>query len=211
MSAQKQEEFPRWPPLFTERRQFNREVENEPYIEFLQTPFFNGEEQENVDDGEDNEDEGEEEEVSSEHENKVEGDSNNRGNKDQNPNDEKDAKAYNGLNKVRLFMRGLSGEEDDLHYCDQVEEVASICEQANLEDVMKKTGQGRKHVALLDDRNIRGTILPDKGPSPPGDCRPYLGPLTTQRLGKELSRKVVQISVRHQNSGEANTVRSVSE
>jgi hypothetical protein len=214
MSRERQEEFPRWPPLFAERRQFSREAENETYIEFLQTPWFSGEEheedeeeEEEEDDDDDEEedeeeeeeeDENDEEEVSSEQGNKVEGDKNNKRNKDQNPNDDKGAKACSGPSKVRLFMRGLSGEEDNLHYLDQVEEVASICEQANLEDTMTKTGQDGKHVALLDDRNIRGTILVNKGPSPPGDCRPYLGPLTAQRLGEELSRKVAQISFWYQ-------------
>jgi hypothetical protein len=204
MSRERQGEFPRWPPLFAERRQFSREAENETYIEFLQTSWFSGEEHE--EDEEEEEEEGEEgeegeddeEEVSSEQGNKVEGDKNKRRNKDQNTNDDKGAKVCSGPSKVRLFMRGLSGEEDNLHYLDQVEEVASICEQANLEDTMTKTGQDGKHVALLDDRNIRGTILVNKGPSPPGDCRPYLGPLTAQRLGEELSRKVAQISFWHQ-------------
>jgi hypothetical protein len=178
----------------------------------LQTPWFDGEEDEDEDDvssGDDNDDD--DDDASSEHGDKVEGDRNNRGNKDENRNVDKDAKAYNGQSKVRLFMTGMTGDEDALDYRDQVEEVASICEQANLGELETKTGQDRKHVALLDDRNIRGTILANKGTSPPGDYRPYLGPLNAERLGKELSRKVAQISFWHQSSREANTLRSVSE
>ncbi len=51
MCTRLREESPRelvrckWPALFTERRIFNRSVENEPYIEFLQTPWFGGDEE----------------------------------------------------------------------------------------------------------------------------------------------------------------------
>jgi hypothetical protein len=209
MLAAKKENLSLWPQLFTERRKLNREVENEPYIEFLQTPWFNGqeyeevedededEEQEEGDDGneiegeEDDENDAVEEEVSSGQGNSVEGHRSNVGNKDQNLIIDGNARSGDGPSKVRLFMTGFSGEEDDLHHRDQVEEVASICEQWTREKgVVTKTGKHAKHVALLDDRNSRGNFLTNKGISPSGDCRPYLGPLTSEHLAKELSRKV---------------------
>lgn len=187
MLTEPNEKFPQWPTLFEGRRKFSREAENQSYIKFLQTQLFDGEEDEEEDDisSEDDDD------VSSEHVNKIGGEGNNRENKDKNQNDNKDAETYNGPSKVRLFMTGMTGDEDTLHYRDQVEEVASICEQANLGELGTKTRRDRKHVALLDDRNILGTIFMNKGLSPSGDCRPYLGPLTAQRLGEELTKKVV--------------------
>lgn len=188
MLTEPNEKFPQWPALFEGRRQFSREAENQPYIKFLQTQLFDGEEDEDEDEVSSKDDD---DDVSSEHVNGIEGEGNNRENKDKNQNDNKDSETYNGPSKVRLFMRGMTGDEDTLHYRDQVEEVASICEQANLGELGTKTRQYRKHVALLDDRNILGNTFVNKRLSPPGDCRPYLGPLTAQRLGDELIKKVV--------------------
>jgi hypothetical protein len=181
MQSETHEEFPRqflpcyWPREFTKRRQFNRQAENQPYIEFLQAQY---------DDGDDDEEDdaygssGDEDEVDG-HRGKTE-------NKDENRNDDKDAEACNGRNNVRLFMTGMDGDEDALQYCDQVEQVAGFCKQASSRDLETgTTGKNRKSVALLDDRNDAGTILVKQG-----HCRPYLGPLTSQQLGKELNRKV---------------------
>jgi hypothetical protein len=184
MSTEQNEKFPRWPALFEERRTFCRAAENQPCIEWLQTPSFVGEEDEAEDEDDDD--------VSSEHGQKVGGDGNDTENKDENRNDDRDAETCNWHSKVRLFMAGMTGDEDTLHYRNQVEEVASVCEQASLGELETETGQDGKHVALLDDRNVLGIFMVNKGLSTPpaGYCRPYLGPLTAQRLGEELSRKV---------------------
>ena len=225
MSAESSGRSSLWPQIFTKRRDFCRKSENQPYIEFLQISWFKGEECEGEEEesdgsesgsesegGEDNEDYAEEEDASSGLGNRDEGDTINRRNTDQGLTDDSKAKASNEPSNVRLFMKGFSGgEEDDLYHRDQVEEVASICEQANVEDGMvAKTGKHRKRVALIDDRNIRSTILTDGDISLSGDCRPYLGPLTAEGLGKELRKKVAQIS-RHYRSSNTNTPRSVSE
>lgn len=206
MSAESSGRSSLWPQIFTKRRDFCRKSENQPYIEFLQTLWFEGEEYEGEEEesdesesgsesesegGEYNEDYAEEEDASSGLGNRDEGDTINRRNTDQDLTDDSKAKASNKPSKVRLFMKGCSGEEDDLHHRGQVEEVASICEQANVEDgVVTKTGKHRKRVALIDDRSIRSTILTDGDISPPGDCRPYLGALTAEGLGEELRKKV---------------------
>ena len=196
LSAEKQESLPHWPEIFTKRRYFWREAENEPYIHFLQSTWFKGEEdeQEEDSDGDENEanEDGEastdEEDVSSGQENRDEGHTRNTRTDDQDPVDEDDARSGDGPSIVRLFMRGMSGEEDDLHHRDQVHEFAKICEQANSEPHVAT--EADNHVALLDDRNSLGIVLTHKGVSPPGVCRPYLGPLTAKLLGKELKKKV---------------------
>lgn len=193
MSTEQNEKFPRWPALFEERRIFCRAAENQPCIEWLQTPSFVGEEDEAEDEDDvSSEDNDDDDDVSSEHGQKVGGDGNDTENKDENRNDDKDAETCNGHSKVRLFMAAMTGDEDTLHYRNQVEEVASVCEQASLGELETETGQDGKHVALLDDRNILGIFMVNKGLSTPpaGYCRPYLGPLTAKRLGEELSRKV---------------------
>lgn len=178
MRTDTREEFPHrplrrsWPQEFITRRKFNRQAENQPYIEFLQTPFCDSDEDE--DDGDD--DVGDDD-CSGEDEDEVGG----HGDKSENINE-----------NVRRFMRGMTGDEDTLQYRDQVEQVASFCEQESLEVETRTTGRNRKVVALLDDRNDRGTIVMKQG-----DCRPYLGPLTSQELGKELSKPVAQILFSH--------------
>jgi len=176
MRTDTHEEFPHrslrrcWPREFTTRRKFNRQAENQPYIEFLQTSFCDGDEDEDEDDVGDDECSGEDEDEVSGHRDRSE-------NKDEN---------------VRRFMRGMTGDEDTLQYRDQVEQVASFCEQASLEVETRTTSKNRKVVALLDDRNYHGTIVVKQG-----DCRPYRGPLTSQELGKELSKPVAQILFSH--------------
>jgi hypothetical protein len=180
-----------WPLEFTNRRQFDRKAENQTYIEFLQTRF---------DDGDDDEDDDDDDDVgnSSEDEDEVDGHRDESENKDENRNDDKEGEAYNGHSNVRLFMRGMTGDEDTLQYRDQVEQVASFFEQASRRDF--ETGgtcKNEKRVSLLDDRNDGGTILEKEG-----HCRPCRGPLTSQRLREALSRKVAQIPCLHQRSRE---------
>ena len=195
MSTETLEEFPQWPRIFAERRTFNREAENQTYIEWLQTQKWVGEDDEYGEDDEDEDDlSGDDENgsVLSEQEEKVE-------------KDDQDGEAKNRPSEVRIFMTGLTGDEDALPYRDQVEEVASFCEQAKVRDVGEKPIEGGKNKVLLDDRNIRDTILVNKGLSPPGECRPYLGPLTSQQLEEELRKKVAQVSSCYKISEETKT------
>jgi len=179
-----------WPPeFFRKRRRFDRQAENQPYIEWVQASFGDNDE----DDEDDYVDE------SSEAEDEVEWRRDKSESKGEKGNYYKDAKASKGHGKVRLFMKGMTGDEDKLQYRDQVEQVARFCEQASFREL-------GKHVALLDDRNDGGTILEKNG-----HYRPYQGPLTSQRLCEELRKKVAQISRSYQISRETDTLHSVSE
>jgi hypothetical protein len=193
MSTETHEEYPRhlpcsWPEKFTKRRQFNRPTENVPYIEFLRTPKFPGEDDEANVSSEDEDDEGDE--VSSEHGDEEGPPEEKLQDEDDHRNEDRDSESSGGYSDVRLFMTGLIGDEEALQYNDQVEEVASFCEQTSIGELERKTGQYRKRVALLDDRNICGTALDCQCT---GHCRPYQGPLTSQQLAKELRKKVARI------------------
>lgn len=211
MSTAKKASLSFWPQLFTKRRIFSRQAENQPYIGFFQTPKFDGQEyeedededgdgeQEEGDDENEIEEDGEndamEEAVSSGQGSRGEGCQGDRGGKDQDPIDDGSARSSNGSGNVRLFMTaflGEDGEDGDLHR-DQVEEVASMCEQWTHEKgVVTLADEHGNGVALLDDRNIPDNILTNKGDSdisPSGECRSYLGPLTAELLGTELKRK----------------------
>jgi hypothetical protein len=139
-----------WPQEFTKRRNFSRQAENQPYIEWLQDVFDYGDAGEGEDEAES---EGEDE-----------------------SDDEEEA---DGLGNVRLFMKGMEGDEDALEYRDQVEHVSSFCEQASL-------SESEQRVALLDDRNDGESSLDEH-------FRTYQGPLTPQQLREELSKKVSHI------------------
>jgi hypothetical protein len=171
MTTETEEESPHqpfrqsWPKLFTQRRQFDRGCENQPYIEFLQTQRFEDEDEEYSSIGDDDDD------ISL-----IASDSDTEGNEIPNCN-----------SNVRLFMTGTTGDEE-LEYLDQVEQVASFCEQASVKRGQYGTncGQDMKSMALLDDRITGGTSSSDeKRPS-----RASKGPLTAQQLRDELSRKV---------------------
>jgi len=156
----------------------------------LRTPKFDGEE--------------DDDDVSSELEDEVEveGHREKLENEDEYRNGDKGAESCNERSDVRDFIVGMTGNEETLQYPDQVEQVASFYEQGNFGESETKTGQGRK-VALLDDRNICGTIFVNQGPFQcTGHCRPHLGPLTSEELYEELERKVAHISCSRQSSRE---------
>jgi hypothetical protein len=197
MPTETHEELPRrplqscWPDKFTKRRPFDRPAENQPYIEYLRTPKFIGEE----DEADVSSEEDEEDDVSNENEDEVEGYREKVENEDEYRNENKGAESCNGYGDVRLFMTGATRDEETLKYCDQVEEVASFCEQTSVRELERKTGQYRKRVALLDDRNVCGTVSGNQGHCQcTGHCRPYLGPMTPQQLVKELKKKVAHIT-----------------
>jgi hypothetical protein len=86
---------------------------------------------------------------------------------------------------VRLFMEGLTRDEDLLDYRDQVEWVATFSEHANHGLLEVTTSEVTKKVALLDQR-----VLGGDGGAEKGSCRPYYGPLTAPQLCEKLSRPV---------------------
>ncbi|PVH77592.1 hypothetical protein DL98DRAFT_266334 [Cadophora sp. DSE1049] len=160
-----------WPQLFTARRPFNhrsRETENLPFIEYLVKPSEEADE----DDGEEygsNEDGGNEDEIDDE---------------DDVPSDEdedEDAESCSEQSDVRRFMIGMVGEVDRLMSRDQLDLVASFCEESKTET---NESEKRKPVALLDERCMDGTMSDKRG-----FYRPYPGPLTCQELRERLGRK----------------------
>ena len=174
ISTERREESPRqffrcsWPEFFTNRRRFDRQIENQSYIEFLKTQSFDidGEiDEENLSSDDDSLDEPEGE---------IEGHQEKRGNQHRNWSEDKDT-------EVRRFMAGMEGHEDFLDH-DQVETVASFCEQARFSGEEINPGRNMKPVAFLDDRRI--------GDATVDGCRPCLGPLSPAKLQEQLSRKV---------------------
>lgn len=175
-----------WPEKFTKRRKFDRRTENEPYIDYLRTQFLYGEEDEHEDDVSSSENE---DDSSNEPEEEVERHQHKSDDQGENQNIDKDTEACNLHSDIRAFMTGDVGDEDALENHDQVDVVASFCEEASFMESETKPGQDRKCVALLDDRNIDGTIADKKG-----QCRSYSGPLTSHQLREKLSKNVTQIS-----------------
>jgi hypothetical protein len=172
MLSHTDEESPRqqlrchWPQLFTERRNFSRQAENEPYIEWLKASFDNSERYSNESDYlSDGEDLSSESNYEEDEEDKERGD-------------------CSPETDVRLFMNGMVGDSL-MQYRDQVDLVAKFCEQAKFKRV--KTD---KAVALLDERSNSGDVFGNRG-----RCRPYLGPLTAQQLKTELSKKVFHFAM----------------
>jgi hypothetical protein len=191
MWTERHEEVPRqllqpyWPEKSTKRRIFDRPAENQPYIEFLRTQKFDSENDEadaSSDDDNDN--------VSSNHEEEYRSDKN-------------DAER---MSDVRLFMKGMTGDENRLNYRDQVDQVASFCERASSSKPKTNNGKGGKSVALLDEKRIGSTIAGKNE-----HCTPYSERLTSQELLEYLSRKVTPISCCQQGSKETHNLNSVSE
>lgn len=173
-----------WPKRFTKRRPFDSNSENQTYLEYLQIEQYLGEEvldeEEEDEDEEENEVEAEEQDGAS-----CEDDGSLNEPEDDINEQRKAVNVSNQMSDVRRFMRGMERDEDFLEDYDMVDEVAKFCEEGS-------DGRFRpreKHVAILDERNIAGTII-DKG----GHCRTNLEPLTLEQLFDKLSRKVIQFS-----------------
>lgn len=84
---------------------------------------------------------------------------------------------------ARVFMKGMTGDEESLPYRDQVDVVVGFAKQATSREI-------EKVVALLDDRNSAGTISVRRRRS-----RPNWGPLTAKQLYEELSKQVIILSL----------------
>lgn len=162
-----------WPQLFTTRRQFSRQAENQTYLEWLNNRFG---------DGNDDGDEDETSELSSKDE---DDDMEVCTNVMAGSREETKVRPQNSI--VRRFMEGMVGEKDLLLYRDQVDVVSYFCEQAGFKKgETRSPSEDRKVVALLDERNNSGNLSMACGAS-----RPYLGPLTSEQLRDALSRKVI--------------------
>jgi hypothetical protein len=111
---------------------------------------------------------------------------------DVNQIDDKNAGACNGHSAVRTFMKGMVGDEDRLQYRDQVELVATFCEQPTF----RESG---KCVALLDDRNDGGIVFEEKQ-----------GPLDSVQLRGKLSTKVAISLCSNRISRDTDSMDSVS-
>jgi hypothetical protein len=171
-----------WPlERFKIRRKFDREAENQPYIEWLQDSFDKGDENSEDDEDEDDDD-GDD---ASTEENNPEDDVDELGDqvelKCANESEDKKTEAFTRLNILRRFMKGMPEDEDRLSR-DQVDVVSGFYEQGTSKE------EAEKPVALLDDRKYGGTITVKRK-----HRRPYLGPLTSQQLRDELSKKVTVI------------------
>jgi hypothetical protein len=181
-----------WPHQFKKGRIFNRDSANKSYISFIQEEILDsGDEDEDKDDYENVEEEEEGWSDIGHDSNHYEDEAGNYKDETENKDErtsyhmKNDQETGFGRRHVRIFMTGFIGDDDKLPYRDQVEQVSSFCESAGWEVDEGATGKQRKIVALLDDRNDLDTGVTDKGRS-----RPYLGPLTSQELGVELSKKV---------------------
>lgn len=82
---------------------------------------------------------------------------------------------------ARVFMEGMTGDEEHLPYRDQVDVVAGFVEQAMYKGC-------EKPVALLDDRKSGGRM-----PLKQKDFRPRRWTLTIKELRAELSKPVTDI------------------
>lgn len=183
---------------YCERRQFPPQIENQPSIENLQNPSDDdvgveandtyednldqnsgSEGEESEDDSEEDEDEeDEDEEGGGEEENQYSDEKKEQEEKQSHETSDNNAEAWNSRSAVRKFMEGFIGEEKTLPYPDQVEKVVGFCEQESYTE-------SKKHVALLNDTNDGGT-----GPKKRPYCRPYKGPLTSQKFLHELKKQV---------------------
>jgi hypothetical protein len=173
----------RWNEMFARRRNLKPEVENQIYVEFIQTQYgcddTNEEDEDDVDEDEDDDEDKDYEDEDEEIEVAIEQIADKKETEEVEDSDGGEQKAPKTLSKVRLFMKGMGDEESKLKFNDQVELVASFCEQSLM-------SQTKKRVALLDDRNCQDRKI---------SARTYLGPLTSQELEEQLSRKVIDLTL----------------
>ena len=182
---------------YSQRRQYPRQIDNQPLIENLSYPSDENGDDGNVeandasedDSGENDESEGDESEHDSEEDEDDDGvgeEQNQYGDqkkeKEENQSHQtgdKNIEAWNSRSDIRKFMEGFIGDEETLPYPDQVEKVAGFCERGS-------SAESKRHVALLNDTNDGGN-----GPKKRPCCRPYKGPLSSQKFRDELAKKVL--------------------
>ncbi|PMD47172.1 hypothetical protein L207DRAFT_627873 [Hyaloscypha variabilis F] len=219
MTSETRNEFPHrflschWPQEFKSRRPFPRQIENEPFIEYCQRQQFprqkdnqtpikhlsypsdengddgsvGGSDAGESDSGETDESEGDESEDDSEEDEDDDGvgeeqsqygdQKKEKGENQSHQTGDNNVEAWNSRSAIRRFMEGFIGDEETLPYPDQVEKVVGFCERGS-------STESKKHVALLNDTNDGGN-----GPEKRPYCRPYKGPLTSQKFRGELEKK----------------------
>jgi hypothetical protein len=177
-----------WPQEFTKPRLFDRRNENRPYIEYIKElqAIFDSANADEGEDGEEDDSDGRDEPIEDADEDEIEKGCGISEDQAQNKTDLKDVTACAKDDIVRLFMKGVEGEEDALHYLDQVEHVASFCAQQGFKD-------SQEHVAMLYDSNngieVRG------------------GSLTARQLRDELSKEVAKFSFLNEIPRETNALK----
>jgi hypothetical protein len=93
---------------------------------------------------------------------------------------------YDQKSTVRLFMEGVG--EELLPYHDQVDVVAGFCEMdRTIPDNTRRDNPVESSVVLLGESDRA-----EKAHSKYGQFRRYRGPMTSQQLKSELSRKVAK-------------------
>lgn len=166
-----------WPELFSKRRHFSREAENQPYLETLATVVETYAKSEKSDS----------QDCDSSEEDSSEEDDTDYSSEDEDTTDTQKVKIRNdilspdGQSKLRYFLMERGTSYFEKHH-NQAEQVVRFCEQSGDRDnESRKTDKDEKPVALIDDR-YNGEQKKYG--------RPYLGPLTSQQLGMELARQV---------------------
>lgn len=171
-----------WPEGFTKRRNFYQHVENQTYLDLLKTEWEDGVEDdgEDEDGGDEDPDEQEEEEGDDEYEDddSIDGSSGDEDDINEDRNDSKEEAVSTRHSDVKMFMKGMDGDEDTLQFFDQVKQVTRFYKQAWRELDTGVTGKQSKAVALLDDMIRWGQNTADQGP------------LTSEELRQELHQPV---------------------
>ena len=158
-----------WDKLFTTRRDFDPDSENQPYIE-----IWKSQESDVGDGSNDGTDSSNESLDKTDDKTKIE-----KEDKALDESDNHDNGDYDENNTVRFFMMD---EDDPRLYLDQAEVIEGFCKGASLKDLQAMTQKkSEEAVALLDDRSITS-----------GESRKYKGPLSQGQLYEELRRKVGQ-------------------
>lgn len=158
-----------WPTKFSGQRACNYEVENELYLQYVDSVHPSVLESVDEESDSDSDSDG------------VEDDELGNGQAEHSIQDEKIGGINNCENIVRKFMSG----PNSLHQVPEYGQIECVTEFCNL-----SSGEIDRTVALLDDRNNDPSVKTIKGKS-----RPYLGPLTADKLHDELSKQVKLIDI----------------
>jgi len=202
---------PSWPLKFFGARYFDRTAENQPYIEWLRNYVDKGWDSVNISNNEEDEDEGEYKEVEisggvqerEDIENEgfdfltkgfdlFSGDSQDNAPEAmyRDPSNSGELERYGRESIPRVFMKGITGEEQSLPYRDQVDVVVGFCEKALANTVgTKGSGPEKSRIILLDDTTHScGIAKTDE------QRRTFRGQLTPNQLREKLGRPVRLLS-----------------
>jgi hypothetical protein len=164
-----------WPLKFFETRPyFNRKEENLPYIEWLRDAFADSEEESENEEG--NARFG----LSSDNKHDLHEDI------CQASKGDEGIATCDYKSVVRRFMEGMTGDEENLPYRNQVEVVAGFGEKASLNNVDSEASSTENNVVILLDDMTHGGVIPRTQEQ----TRPYRGMLTSKQLREELGKAV---------------------